>query len=359
MIEPSAIVAEGRAIAARPSVCLLLILLTATATLLAVPAAQAAPEPPVLVNTTPASPNTDLAPRVQGNSGVDTSSVPGLRLSAIQFAVEGEATIALYLNKTCEGPLAAEGTAEELDTTGIQIAVAPETTNFISSRQTDETGSSGCSNAIEYKHVKELPPTEGPPPGPPATPPSSDNSKPPAPPHLRTVPGGWANDNTPLVTGSAPGAATVKIYADPNCDGSVVAKGTAGEFAAGLPVRVVDNVVAVFSGVSVAGGKSSACSVPVIYVEDSLTPHTRITMGPASKTAKRRAIFRFIDTTGDAPGTTFLCKVDRRKWTRCASPLRLRGLRPKRHTVRVKAIDPAGNAEPRGAKRRFKVVPRQ
>ena len=29
--------------------------------------------------------------------------------------------------------------------------------------------------------------------------------KPPPPPHLRTIPGGWANDNTPLVTGNATG----------------------------------------------------------------------------------------------------------------------------------------------------------
>ena len=33
-------------------------------------------------------------------------------------------------------------------------------------------------------------------------------------------------------------------------------------------------------------------------------------MGPAAKTRKRKAVFRFVDITGDAPGTAFLCKVD-------------------------------------------------
>ncbi len=160
------------------------------------------------------------------------------------------------------------------------------------------------------------------------------------------------------MTGNAPGAATVRIFADPNCGGSPVVKATAAEFEAGIAIRVVENDVTVLSARSLAGDKVSDCSDPVTYVEDSLTPHTRITMGPASKTAKRRAILRFMDTTGNAPGTTFLCKVDKRRWRRCASPLRLRKLRPKRYVVQVKATDPAGNVEARTAKRRFMVVPR-
>jgi hypothetical protein len=80
-------------------------------------------------------------------------------------------------------------------------------------------------------------------------------------------------------------------------------------------------------------------------------------MAPAAKTRHRNAVFRFVDTTGNPPGTTFLCKVDKRKWRPCSSPLRLRGLRRAKHTVEVKAVDPAGNAEAKPAQRRFKVVP--
>jgi hypothetical protein len=314
--------------------------------------AHATPPIPILTGTSPGSPNTDLSPFVHGNStGSITSSLPPGRLSAVGASAETAGrTIDLYLSQACEGAAVAFGTADQLDTDGIQIGVQPEATTFISAKQTDVTGTSDCSNSISYQHVRELPQ-----PGPPG----SGSSTPPAPPHLRTIPGGWANDNTPLVTGSAPNAASVKIFTNSRCDGAPVAKGSAAQFDSGLEVQVVDNVAIAFYGISVAlGGAQSRCSAPVFYIEDSLTPHTRITMGPASKTRKRTAVFRFTDTTGDARGTTFFCKVDRGKWKRCSSPLRLRRLGLKRHTVRVRATDAAGNAESRGAKRRFKVVPR-
>lgn len=161
-----------------------------------------------------------------------------------------------------------------------------------------------------------------------------------------------------MVTGSAPGATTVKIFTDSSCDTSPVAKGSAAQFEAGFKLQVADNAAVAFYGVAIGpNGGPSRCSDPVYYVEDSTIPRTRITMGPASKTRKRNAILRFMDTTGNAPGTAFFCKVDRAKWKQCSSPLRLKRLPLKRHTVRVKAIDPAGNAERKAAQRRFKVVP--
>ncbi len=356
---------DGRAIAARPSLLLLAII---GGVLLAAPAVARA-EPPVLVGTTPASPNTDLFPLVRGNSsGVIISSVPMAQTSAITFAPGDEGTIDIFKNKACEGEPAATGSMLQFDSSGIQIGVDPETTTYISAERTDSEGPSGCSQKwIEYQHVKELPPPKeeppaNPPSNPPAQPPSvgpgQPTSMPPGPPQLRTIPGGFANDNTPLVTGAAPGAASVKIFTEAECNGSPVAKGSVGQFEDGLEVRVVDNAAIAFYGVSVGpGGASSRCSSPVYYVEDSLTPHTRITMGPASKTRKRKAVFRFKDTTGDAVGTSFFCKFDRRRWAPCKSPLNLRRLHLKRHVLRVKAIDPAGNAETKPAMRRFKVVP--
>ena len=150
----------------------------------------------------------------------------------------------------------------------------------------------------------------------------------------------------------------MRIFTKEDCSGSPVAKGSVAQFEAGLEVQVADNAIVAFYGVSVGpGGAQSRCSAPAYYVEDSLTPHTRITMGPASKTRKRNAVFRFADTTGDAPGTTFFCKFDSRKWKQCSSPLNLKRLPRKRHVLKVKAVDPAGNAETKPAKRRFKVVP--
>lgn len=366
MSKPRASVAEGRAIAARPS--LRSISLVALAMLLlAAPAARA--EPPALIGTSPPSPHTDLFPLVHGNaSGVIISGLPLVRTSAISMAAEDEGTINLFKNKACEGEPAASGTEFQFDSSGIQLGVDPETTTYISAQRIDSEGPSGCSNKwLEYVHVKELPPPKeeppvdpptDPPAQPPAIEPAKDTSAPPGAPKLRTIPGGFANDNTPLVTGSAPGAAAVRVFTNPECDGSPVVKGSVGEFEDGLEARVVDNTVIAFYAVSVGpGGASSRCSSPVFYVEDSLTPRTRITMGPASKTRKRKAVFRFKDSTGDAPGTTYFCKFDRKKWRQCRSPLNLRGLKLRGHVLRVKATDPAGNVEAKPATRRFKVVP--
>jgi hypothetical protein len=180
----------------------------------------------------------------------------------------------------------------------------------------------------------------------------------PSAPQLRTVPGGIGNDVTPTLTGSAPGATTVFVYASSDCTGQPVAKGSASQFASGgFEVQVVPNDSAVFSAVAGVTGAQSGCSAPVTYVEDSLAPHTRITMAPAAKTARRKAVFRFTDATGDIPGTTFSCKVDKARWKPCVSPLSLRHLKARHYTVAVRAVDEAGNAELKGATRRFRVIP--
>src|SRR5262249_3297745 len=111
-----------------------------------------------------------------------------------------------------------------------------------------------------------------------------------------------------------------------------------------------------FSAISVGGGGASRCSAPVYYNEDSTVPHTRITMGPASKTRKKIAVFRFVDTSGDPAGTSFLCRVNKAKWKACKSPMKIRHLHPRKYLFQVTAVDPAGNQEPKPAKRRFKVV---
>jgi hypothetical protein len=298
------------------------------------------PGPPVIEAFSPASPANDNFPRLIGSA-------------------DPEATVSVYAGSGCSGTPVATGSGATFATPGIQVSVPDNSESTFSARASLAGFQSGCSSpSTTYNEVTPPPESGGGGPGGGGGGVSPGTAVAPHPPRLRTIPGGWGNDNTPTVTGSAPGASTVRIYADPRCGGSPIAKVTAAEFETGLSVRVVDNDLTVLSAVSVAGEKASDCSDPVAYVEDSLAPRTRITMGPASKTAKRKAIFRFMDTTGNAPGTAFLCRIDRRRWKRCSSPLRLRNLKPKRHIVQVKATDPAGNVETHGAKRSFKVITR-
>jgi hypothetical protein len=293
-------------------------------------------------------------------SAVSPSSPADDNFPLLLGSVDGESTVTVYSQPDCTGTALGSGSAVLFASPGLQVPVADNSTTTFYAKASWGGFSSSCSiSSISYQELTLVSPSAPPT----STPPSSGggaspNSGPPGPPHLRTTPSGRANDNAPLISGAAPGAASVKIFTNPNCEGAPAAKGSAAQFALGLEVPVADNVATAFSGLSVGpGGGQSRCSAPVYYIEDSTIPHTRITMGPASKTRKHSAVFRFTDTTEEAPGTTFLCKVDRAKWKRCSSPLRLKRLRVRRYIVRVKATDVAGNAETRAATRRFKVVP--
>lgn len=304
------------------------------------------PGAPVFVSVVPESPADDNFPHLIGSA-------------------DAESTVQIFANPACLGLPYASGSAATFESPGIQVSVPDNTETVFFAKATWGGFSSSCSaSAIEYMELT-LPSSPPPSPPSPATPVAApggggpSSSGPPAPPSLRTTPKGIANDNTPLVSGSAPGAASVRIFTDPSCSGAPAAKGSAAQFDAGLEVQVADNAAVDFYGVSVAAnGAQSRCSEPVHYLEDSTIPHTRITMGPAAKTRKRSAVFRFTDTTEVVPGTTFFCRVDRAKWKQCSSPLHLRRLRARRYMVQVKAVDRAGNAESKAAQRRFKVVPR-
>jgi hypothetical protein len=191
---------------------------------------------------------------------------------------------------------------------------------------------------------------------------------------------------TPRILGEATGA-TVKVYPTENCAGEPVATGTAAALLdPGLQVTVPPGSLTTFRATVEAEGFVSDCSQPLAYQHlldepeggtgdeggdevtvirgtpigpvgpEYLVPRTRITFAPASKTRSRSPIFRFTDSTGQT-GTTFQCKVDRKPWRRCSSPLRLKRLGRGKHVLEIRATNAAGEAEPKPVKRVFKVVP--
>ena len=354
---------EGRALVARPSACLRLAILLAFGLLgvVFVPAAQAAPPPaPGLTGTDPASPGLSLTPSVVGSTdGVIIAAFPFRRTSAVTSATGGDDNrIYIYLNDSCLGVPFTSGTGKELETTGIEIEVEPEATTTITAKQEDpdENELSTCSNSIKYQQVKELPPSGGQPAGGGGGVGNGGTTVPPAAPRLRLLPATFANSTRPAVAGSAPGADSVRLFGVANCAGSPLTTVSPAQLAAGIPVRVTANAVTAFSAVSVGTGGASGCSAPVFYTNDSIAPRTRITMGPAAKTRRRVAVFRFTDVNGTVPGTRFFCKVNKRKWQRCKSPMRIKRLRPRNYVFQVMAVDPAGNQDAKPAKRRFKVL---
>jgi hypothetical protein len=299
------------------------------------------PESPTLTSVDPASPANDNTPYVIG------SAPP-------------EATISIYSDPACSGTAVASGSGSEFGEGGIQVSVADNsTTTFYATGSWAGFTSACSSSSMTYQELSQ--PTEDPPPAgekPPAEgPAASPGAGALPPPHLQMSPAGRANNNTPLVVGSAAGAATVRIFDNPDCAGAFIAKGPAGQLPAGFPVQVADNTTTRFYGVAFNGaGLPSTCSpTPATYVEDSVPPLTRITLGPGAKTRARKPVFRFTDITEET-GTSFECKLDHGAWKACQTPWHAPRLRRRGHVVRIKAIDAAGNAEATAAKRRFKVV---
>jgi hypothetical protein len=212
---------------------------------------------------------------------------------------------------------------------------------------------------------------------------------------------------TPSIVGQADPGTSIKLYTEPNCTGVVAQTGSAAELSgAGIQVSVAAGTTTTFWANSTdIHGDTSACSNSIPYKQESpapppgeeggggepsggesggdtsgdggpttsgsggtsggttpthdgiayVTPLTRITFGPAFKTRVSRPVFRFTDATGQ-PGTTFICRIDRRRWTRCGSPTRLKRLGRGRHVFRVKARNAVGTWEARPAARRFKLV---
>jgi hypothetical protein len=85
---------------------------------------------------------------------------------------------------------------------------------------------------------------------------------------------------------------------------------------------------------------------------DTDPPQTEIDAQPRNRTAAARVTYRF---SADEPGSTFECKLDRKRFRPCDSPRRLR-VDDGKHKFRVRATDAAGNTDPSAAKDRFRVT---
>jgi Tol biopolymer transport system component len=222
---------------------------------------------------------------------------------------------------------------------------------------------------------------------------------PPPPVLTGTTPTSPAASTTPSIVGQAQAGSAIKIYTTPNCSGEPAASGTASQLGApGIGVTVAVGSKTSFRATAEAEGFVSLCSEPIEYVQQSggggeggggeeqgggggtgvgsggivgsapggraagnggatfVPPQTRITFGPAAKTRSPSPSFRFTDSTGQS-GTKFTCKLDRKAWKPCASPVRLR-VDPGRHVFSVRGVNAVGTWEPVPVKRAFKRVSR-
>ena len=191
-----------------------------------------------------------------------------------------------------------------------------------------------------------------------------DGEAPDAPTITATDPPSPANDNNPLVRGSAETGSTVSLYASADCSGPAVVAGPAAYFALpGFGVSVPDNSTTSFSATATdAAGNASDCSEPMTYVEDSIWRRPSLArhpgagdddhQGPKNKSNKRKVSFAFASTE---QGASFECSLDGKPFEACQSPLALKVKRAK-HRFQVRATDAAGNTDATPAAQKFKVT---
>jgi hypothetical protein len=227
----------------------------------------------------------------------------------------------------------------------------------------------------------------------------------PPPPSLeKTTPASPNPSTTPTIVGQAAAGSLVKVYKTVGCSGEPVAQGTAAQLASpglSVTVPVALGSTTSYRATAEAEGVVSACSSAISYKQEDppppeeegtggnpagggtstggttgttggktgktsgggkngieyVVPQLKITFGPAFKTRLRRPVFRFADLTGQ-PGTRFFCRVDKKPWKGCASPVKVKKQSFGRHVFAIKAINAVGTPSARSLKRAFKVVRR-
>jgi hypothetical protein len=98
---------------------------------------------------------------------------------------------------------------------------------------------------------------------------------------------------------------------------------------------------------------------PTVTPSPTATPPAPDVTAPATSLrraqlnqAKRKATFRFASAE---LGSTFSCKLDKKKFRPCTSPKTYKKLEPGKHVFRVKARDRAGNIDATPAVKRFRI----
>ncbi len=195
-----------------------------------------APAAPVLTRAEPASPANENAPRLLGTA-------------------EAGSTVRVYASATCSGAPVAQATADAQGAFSVQVSVADNTTTAFHATATDAaSNTSSCGPRLTYVE---------------------NSTAPAAPTFTGTQPGSPANHNSPVLTGTTEGGATVRIYATPDCSGGALATVTAeasGAFSAQVTVGDDSDTTFRATATNALGTRSACGPSSVRYVEDSTPP---------------------------------------------------------------------------------------
>jgi hypothetical protein len=119
-----------------------------------------------------------------------------------------------------------------------------------------------------------------------------------------------ANDNDPLVQGTAPVGTAVDVYDNASCTGDPLGHDDAAMFASpGIAVHVADDSTTDLyaTATDLLDERSDCSSTSATYVEDSTPPPVQIDFGPPANTTKDRPTFDFHSTQATA---ALACSLD-------------------------------------------------
>src|SRR6266542_921870 len=257
------------------------------------------PAAPSIDSSSPASPANDNTPELKGTA-------------------EAGATARLYTSADCTGAVAATGSAADFASPGLPVTVADDTTTTFRATATDAAGNaSPCSAAFTYVEDSTAPDTT-----------------------IDSGPSGATNDSTPTFAfSSGESSASFECKLDGGSFASCSSPSTTGALTDGahtFSVRATDQI-----------GNTDPSPASRTFTVDTQAPQTKLLKHPPKATTSRTATFKF---RSSEPRSTFKCKLDRKPVKPCVSPKRYRRLKPGKHVFKVRATDPAGNADRTPAK---------
>jgi CSLREA domain-containing protein len=177
----------------------------------------------------------------------------------------------------------------------------------------------------------------------------ADSTPPVTPTIIATTPSSPSNDDTPAVTGTAESGSTVRLYSGADCSGTVLATGTASQFAGSGLVpssALAHDALTTFRVTATdAASNTSNCSSGFGYRQDSTPPALLIDSVPPSFTNDATPSLAFHGS--DANGVSFGCDFSGASSGSddpCSSPYDFGGSLPDgSYTAHVTAVDDAGN----------------
>ncbi|KFE68632.1 adventurous gliding motility protein AgmC [Hyalangium minutum] len=161
------------------------------------------------------------------------------------------------------------------------------------------------------------------------------------------------DDNTPVISGTAPPNSTVTVYVDGTPVGTTTSD-AAGNWTFTPTTPLADGPHDITATTTNGVGNVSPVSNTVHITIDTGVPDTSIVSGPSGETQSTSATFEFGSTES---GVTYECKLDgAAEFTECPNPATFANLAPGQHTLEVRARDSAGNVDPTPATATWTVV---